>query len=82
MLTQPAHSPAVLDREKLQEGEKVTDYERVIDQMYAGYMETEKRTGKERKHPSREEFGRILKYAQCWTKAYNALTEKTEVQDA
>jgi hypothetical protein len=44
--------------------------------MYAGDMEIEKRTDKKKKHPSREEFGRILKYAQCWTKAYNTLTEQ------
>jgi hypothetical protein len=54
-----------------------SELEKIIDQMYSGYMEIEHRTDKKKKHPSRKEFGKILKYCQAWNITVRVFAEKT-----
>jgi hypothetical protein len=47
----------------------MTEVERVIDMMYEDYIDYSGNKDKKRKHPSREEYGQIIKHAKLWNMA-------------
>ena len=57
------------------------EIERVIDAMYESWLEYSGRSDSQRRHPSREVYGEILKHAQLWNLTAEAVLEQVEQKD-
>ena len=55
--------------------------ERVIDVMYESWIKYSGQEKRQRKHPSREVYGEILKHAQLWNLTAEAVLEQVEQKD-
>lgn len=56
------------------------DLEYALDLMYESWLECQKKDGNKHKHPSRETYGKIIKYAQLWNRAIKEV-EKARLED-
>ena len=52
------------------------DYERAIDHMYESWLSFAGKSENKKHHPSRAEYGQIIKHAQLWNKAVNELNKQ------
>ena len=56
------------------------EVERVIDEIYVSWLDYSGNKNKQKKHPSRAEYGAIIKHLQLWNTAVKALEAQHETE--